>query len=262
MEPARLTANGTILNVRTQNYYVDAFGRPDGRLRGGWTDGHLVHPAGMEPLGITSGAVTARNPGQRAGTYATYEDGTEYDPDTELIAGVGAAWQSFGTTDVHVEVDWAGNYGNESGHHVEATPLVCVRPATGYVGWGAWPVDLLGTGTSGLLLVGGMGNPVEDFGDYLHYLSASSFSHTDGTQRTIGIRTHDNMTKFTVWLDGSQVALAGAGGTASPGLDPAPLPAALAGGTLHGFEVDAHLADAGTMAAVAGVNAWRLRQLS
>jgi hypothetical protein len=215
--------------VLTNKIWVDQFDRPDGLLLGGWTEGSIYDGQGFEPIGILGDKVVATRPFIRTGTYVDPQSGGPGD----LFAGIGCAWRDFSTAHVKVTVRWAGNL--ETGAHSEGAPIVCVVPGTGLHSWGCWPTKLAGTP---LTFVGPIGNPVEDFAVYY---TGDGVGLDDGEEHDISIVTDATGENCTVWVDDVQKALSGVGAIPSVGLNPAPIPAALAGSTMHGFAVDNHL---------------------
>jgi hypothetical protein len=83
------------------------------------------------------------------------------------------------------------------------------------------------------MLLGYIGNPPEDFVDYL--VGTAAFTHTDGTPRDIELRA-TTAGQVTVWLDGVQLSFNNGIGT-----NPYTVDAGLASSTLHGFALDGHL---------------------
>lgn len=246
--PPGADGSGTVDLVARQRatatvpYFHDAFDREDGPLGADWINAHDIMPTRFEPLGIYDEAVVCTDPMARGGVYADNQD-VASPPPGELFKGIGCAWRETGSTEVSVKITWSGNWDYEGspvfdGHHVEATPLLYVTPGHPKHGFGCWPsaLDLDGPGGSPHFrywYVGYVGNPPEDFVDYILPDSGASFSHTDGTPQTIEIRTVAPG-EVILLFNGVQVSLA------TYGLNPIPIDPELAGSTLHGMSVDAH----------------------
>lgn len=238
---AKIVSNtgGPLRNRNTA--FVDAFSRADSASLGnGWIDGHDWDNTAYEPLGIYNKAAVVSDPTARVGAdYA--EDQFEAHPplDGKQHQGIGCAWRDMGTESVYLEVEWSGLMSINEGHHVEGAPIVHVVPGSPEHGLGIWPSAL--NDSTPLFFIAGIGNPPEDFGNYIY--AVAGYSHTDGMPRKLGIQT--NGTTATFWLDGppgvgTQISLSGFGGSPAYGLNPFPVPANLQNSTLHGFELDTH----------------------
>ena len=224
----------------TVPYFHDAFDRADGPLGDGWINGHDVMPTVFEPLGIYGGAVVVSDPRARAADSAYAADQHSGTGDGKLLESIGCAWRETGSTMVSVKIKWSGNweydenavYPAQSGHHAEATPLMYVTPGHPKHGFGAWPSSFAANGDKvPLWIVGYIGNPPEDFNDYV--VDTALFTHTDGTPRDIEIRAVAPG-QVILLMDGVQVSLG------THGLNPVTIDPELAGSTLHGVAVDSH----------------------
>jgi hypothetical protein len=222
--------------------FTDFTARPDGTLGNGWVDGHTWDPSVFEPLGITDGAVVCTDPRARTGAvYAANQAQSAPPAGGEQYQGIGCAWRPTIYDAPTVTITWSGLLTPD---HVEAAPCVHFAPGTDEHCLGVWVSKF---GAQPLLLLATIGNPPED----VAVLDYASFSHTEGTDRQIEIRSTG--TAVTVWLDGAQVSLVGAGTT------PVAVPTALRGSTLHGLAVDTHLvADPGDIPTLPAILDWSI----
>jgi hypothetical protein len=211
-------------------------------LGNGWVDGHAWDPDVYEPLGVRDGAVVCTDPMARDVVYDLENQEGIGDGSVEgNLLGIGCAWRPTIYDAPTVTITWSGLLTPD---HVEAAPCVHFAPGTDEHCLGVWVSKF---GAQPLLLLATIGNPPED----VAVLDYASFSHTEGTDRQIEIRSTG--TAVTVWLDGTQVSLVGAGTT------PVAVPTALRGSTLHGLAIDTHLvADPGDIPTLPAILDWSI----
>lgn len=233
-----LTATGIPLaGLRVDGWFVDQFERGPADtvvpLGNGWVD--LAHrfPGVYDPIGILNGQIVT------AALTRSAITGTDWVPDPgdgemddflaypdRIVPGICGAYRDVGTPDVRARLSWTGWW--DYPRHTEATALVCVNPLSPLLGVGVWQGRYDGQRA---LMLGTIGNPPEAF----HAFDGAGFAHVNGDDRVAEVRTHENGTLATLWLDDEQVELGIAG------LDPVEIDEDLAGSTLHGFAHDQHM---------------------
>jgi hypothetical protein len=194
--------------------FRDRFDRDGGDqgVGNGWTDGAAFDPTTFAPLGVREGALHCAAPLAPTGPEK----------------GIGCCWRDIGCTDVEATIVVPP----QTGHFREATPLLHVTPGSPEHGFGAWLSTFHGKAHLGFLIVGTMGNPVEDFA-----CVATATYLRDDQPHALTIRSVGGFASCL--YDGVPLQLAD-----HPGGDPiphVPIPAALRGSTLHGVAVDCHL---------------------
>ena len=242
-----VVATRTLTRPATIPVVVDTFARPDGPLGYGWIDGHDAYPRMFEPLGISAGNVVVTDPTARGDTYADPQD-VVTPPAGQLYHGIGCAYRDFGSVAVRARLTWSGLWTPGANHHIEATPLLHVRPGTARHGFGVWPSILFGVPA---LLAGSIGAPPEQFAAL--FQGTTAFTHVDGTPRVLELVSDGAHAR--VYLDGIEQS--------ADWTCPYPLaiPAELTGATMHGFAVDAHLITADAIPATPAMADVRIEAL-
>ena len=191
----------------------DDFDRPDSASIGnGWTDGSTFAPHTYAPLGVRDRQVYCSDPLAPAGRERA----------------IGCCWRDLGTVDVQATIVVPP----QSTHFREATPLLHVTPGTPTHGFGAWLSTFHGKSHLGFLLVGTIGNPIEDF----HAVATATYTRDD-RPHVLTIRSEGG--RVTVYYDGLQLVMADhPGGAALPEIN---VPSELRRSTMHGLAVDCHL---------------------
>jgi hypothetical protein len=194
--------------------FRDRFDRSDGArgLGDGWTDGAAFNGETFAPLGVRDGSLHCAAPFAPTGPEK----------------GIGCCWRDLGTVDVEATIVVPP----QTGHFREATPLLHVTPGSALHGFGAWLSTFHGKAHLGFLIVGFIGNPVEDF-----QAVATATYLRDDKPHAFTMRSQHG--RVTCHYDGVPLDL-----VSHPDGEPIPhvvVPAELRDSSCHGVAVDCHL---------------------
>ncbi len=223
---------------------TDAF-TVDGALASPWTDAAAVKPTSFEPIGARDGWACIWADQQRGGTYQVDQWVHPPSPPGTLYRSIGCAYVDTGSPIVDVEWRWHGHAEIPTTHetanaHVEATALLYVDLDNPLGGFGCWPSWF---GGSPVWLVGYMGSPPELFGSASQSLIGigAISDHVEGEECVFRL-TATNTGRVLLYRNDVQQAIIRTAGPHFGAYDPIPVDPSLLGSTLHGFELDAHIA--------------------
>ncbi len=182
--------------------FEDDWKRPNGPLGNGWNSAHDDHPNWWDPLEIRKAAPVNTNP----------DKGPIVQPDN--AAGRTAAYHDFGPA--YADNFTIGTWWNGK-HHAVGFPIACINLEN--PDWGlafCYEPQIAG----GVYVLWAMGRQPHQI---RVVKSASGPKHTDGTRMFLEMRVNGG--SMTCMADGQEVLAS-------------PIPAELAGSTVHGFGVD------------------------
>ena len=217
----------------------------DGPLAAPWVDASSVYPTRFEPLTVVDGWARIGPDEQRGGTYQADQWVHPPSPPGSLYRSIGCAYVDCGSTMVDVSWRWHGHAQIPVTHgttnaHVEATALLHVDLANPLGGFGCWPSWLAG---QPVWLVAYMGSPPELFGQPSQPLVGigAITDHVEGEEcvfRLVSVAPG----RVLLYRNGVQQAIVRTAGPLFGPYDPLPIDPSLVASTLHGFELDAHIA--------------------